>query len=169
MYTCFLFFSVTFISLFFRFEVKYDTKAPWSVMPNGFGSSLELMCYNATNLSDPSIWRASPVPGIPSLIFPLLKSFLLSFYSFPFRLLPLSSFFPIFYFSSTLLLPLLCSISLSILFYFLLFYFSLLLCPLLFFTLSLVHLHSLTISFLFQRTQILTSSLVVPQESATLG
>lgn len=46
----------------FRFVMEYSDAAPWSPLADGFGSSLELACYEAVDMSDPHAWRASPPP-----------------------------------------------------------------------------------------------------------
>lgn len=42
--------------------MKYSDVAPWSSLADGFGSSLELSCYDAVDFADPHVWRASPPP-----------------------------------------------------------------------------------------------------------
>jgi len=43
-------------------SLKYDVEGDWSVLANGFGSSLELLCRDEKRLNDPIVWGATTVP-----------------------------------------------------------------------------------------------------------
>jgi hypothetical protein len=46
--------------------VRYGTDPPWDFLADGFGASLERMCFTS-DPDDPSNWRASPVPPSPDV------------------------------------------------------------------------------------------------------
>jgi len=45
-----------------QLSFSYTSSAPWPVLANGFGASLELACYDFQKIGLPTSWRASIVP-----------------------------------------------------------------------------------------------------------